>query len=229
MKNFLDLIRKIQSKVSLENVEIEHGPKGIQQVGHRQYVGGLWEEIGKLQFDFLVENGLKPSDVLLDIACGSLRAGIHFIPYLQQGHYLGIDKESSLIELGLRNELGEELLASQKPEFVISDCFEFNKFSKEANFAIAQSLFTHLPPKMIIKCLLNLKPNFARNGVFYASYFITEKPVNNPVKAHDHGFFRYTLEEIHLFGSKTGWKTEIIGDWCHPRNQMIVKYSAQDS
>src|SRR6476620_10345865 len=73
-----------------------HGVEGIRQLGHRDYVGGLWDEIGQLQFDFLVSNGLKPQHYLLDIACGSLRAGIHFIPYLETGHYLGIDKEPEL-------------------------------------------------------------------------------------------------------------------------------------
>ncbi len=42
---------------------------------HRDMVGGMWEEIGRLQFEFLRARGLKPSHRLLDIGCGSLRGG----------------------------------------------------------------------------------------------------------------------------------------------------------
>jgi len=37
---------------------------------HRSYVGGQWDVLGKLQFEFLLQRGLRPDDILLDIACG---------------------------------------------------------------------------------------------------------------------------------------------------------------
>ncbi len=81
------------------------GDRGIAKRGHRGYVGGMWEEIGKLQFDFLLCKGLKPDSHLLDIACGSLRLGVKAIPYLERSHYLGIEKESGLVKAGLEKEL----------------------------------------------------------------------------------------------------------------------------
>jgi hypothetical protein len=51
----------------------EDSPDSIHDHGHRESVGGLWDEIGCPQLDFLVEQGLRPHDVLLDVACGSLR------------------------------------------------------------------------------------------------------------------------------------------------------------
>lgn len=204
---------------------VTHGKSGIKEVGHRNYVGGLWEEIGKLQFDFLVINGLKPDDVFLDIACGSLRAGIHLIPYLNEGNYLGIDKEKTLINLGLTRELDNEWLIKKKPELLISNNFEFNKFSKTSNFAIAQSLFTHLPPDLINNCFKKLSSHFDKDGIFFATYFISDKNFNNPKKAHDHGIFKYTIEQVKEFGEKNGWNASFIGDWNHPRNQQIVKYT----
>ena len=60
----------------------EYG-EGLKVRTHREMVGGNWEELGKLQFSFMVNfAGLKPDDVLLDLACGSFRAGRLFIPYL---------------------------------------------------------------------------------------------------------------------------------------------------
>ena len=67
---------------------------------HRDMVGGMWEEIGRLQFEFLRARGLKPRHRLLDIGCGSLRGGIHAINYLETGNYYGLDINLSLIEAG---------------------------------------------------------------------------------------------------------------------------------
>ena len=53
------------------------GDAGVDQLGHREYVGGLWDEMGKLQFDFMVSQGLSPEHTMLDIACGALRGGVH--------------------------------------------------------------------------------------------------------------------------------------------------------
>ena len=56
---------------------------------HRDVIGGLWEELGQLQLDFMIREGLKPHHKLLDIGCGSLRGGIHYIRYLDVGNYVG--------------------------------------------------------------------------------------------------------------------------------------------
>lgn len=99
------------------------GEEGIRLVGHRDYVGGLWEEIGQLQCAFLVAQGLKSFHCLLDIGCGALRGGVHFIRYLDPGNYLGLEKEKTLIELGVDKELGVAVYQQKQAEFVISACF----------------------------------------------------------------------------------------------------------
>jgi len=200
------------------------GDKGIEERGHRVYVGGMWEEIGKLQFDFLLSRGLKPDSFLLDIACGSLRLGGKAIPYLEPSHYLGIEKERGLVEAGLEKELDHALRNEKTPKLVISDSFEFEKFEQRADFAIAQSLFTHLPTSLINLCFSKLYPQLEEDGVFYATYFKAESTVKNPKKPHDHGYFAYTKEEMTGFGDAHGFIPNYIGDWNHPRNQVIVEY-----
>src|SRR5438128_11168021 len=81
---------------------------------HRQQVGGLWEKIGELQFRFLVDEGLAPQHHLLDVGCGSLRGGVHFIKYLESTNYYGIDKNSDLLAAG-REELERAELTDKRP------------------------------------------------------------------------------------------------------------------
>ena len=200
------------------------GDKGIEKVGHRGYVGGLWEEMGSLQFNFLVSKGLKPEHYLMDIACGSLRLGVKAIPYLETGHYLGIEKEQKLIEAALEKELSADMKEEKKPNIVVSDSFEFEKFGQKADFAIAQSLFSHFPPELIHTCFKKLHPHLSDNGVFYATYFRVEESIQNPDTPHDHGYFAYTEEEMCRFGEENGYTANYIGNWDHPRDQVIVEY-----
>ena len=204
---------------------LTHGWFGIRLRGHRVYVGDQWEELGRLQFDFLRAEGLRPDDVLLDVACGSLRGGVHFISYLDPGHYLGIDKERSLISAGLRKELPRGLKEAKRPEFVVSQRFEFERFSRLPDVALAQSLFTHLPPAGIEQCLRNLLRHSKPTTRFYATFNESEEPVSNPVAPHDHRAFRYTRGEMQAFGERCGWNHRYIGAWGHPQHQVMVVYT----
>jgi hypothetical protein len=155
----------------------------VSQMGHRAYVGGdgvNWEKIGRLQFNFLVAQGLRPQHVLVDIACGSLRGGVLYIPYLNSGNYLGMDISADLIKAGVDSELGQTLFEIKRPELIVSDSFEFAKFSRQPDFAIAQSLFTHLVGPDICLCMKNLR-RFAKNNTrFFATFFESASVAQNP-------------------------------------------------
>ncbi|MFM6127288.1 MAG: hypothetical protein ACKPBV_00785 [Sphaerospermopsis kisseleviana] len=218
------ILKKMIRKVAPFAFLAPEGDRGIEKRGHRGYIGGLWDEIGQLQFNFLLNKGLKPDSFLLDIACGSLRLGVKAIPYLRPSHYLGIEKESGLVKAGLEKELDPKIREEKQPNIIISDSFEFEKLGQKANFAIAQSLFTHLPPNLINLCFKRLYPYLENDGVFYATFFKTDRKIRNPKKPHDHGFFAYTKEEMIGFGETNGFVANYIGDWNHPRHQVIVEY-----
>jgi hypothetical protein len=220
----LSAIKK-RVRIAFPNLFLQpEGDAGVLIAGHRKYIGGAWEEIGKLQFDFLVAQGMLPTHYLLDIACGSFRLGVKAIPYLEQGHYLGIEKEKSLIDAGVSKEIGPRNMAEKRPELLVSSQFEFERFSKRPDYAIAQSLFTHLTPELIDLCFKKLRPVMKENTRFFATYFLKSPGFKNPTKSHDHGFFAYSEEEMMGFGTSNGFDATYIGDWNHPRKQVIVEY-----
>lgn len=214
-------------KRSIERVvNRARGQSKASEIGHREYVGGMWEKIGRLQFDFLVAKGLKPHDVLVDVACGSLRAGVHLIPYLDPGHYLGIEKEAELVERGLQEELSPQTQDIRRPEFVISGDFQFERFSRRANWAIAHSLFTHLVPDEILSCLTRLRSWADPRCVLYASFLEAAQPTTNPDRSDPHLPFFYSRSQMSEFGERAGWSVSYLGDWSHPRDQIMVRYQA---
>jgi ubiquinone/menaquinone biosynthesis C-methylase UbiE len=207
--------------------EDDVGSRLVDGDGHRAYVGGLWEAIGRLQFGFMIEQGLEPQHVFLDVACGSLRGGVRFIPYLEPGHYLGLDIKQQLIDIGIEHELGEELYALKVPEFVVSDSFEFHRFSKQPDFAIAQSLFTHLTERDCLLCLKNLRKMTKPNSRFFVTFLESNRPVKNPECSDPHTRFFYTRDQMMEFGDAFGWAARYIGDWKHPRGQRMLEYTVK--
>ncbi len=200
--------------------------KRILEMGHRGFVGGdgiLWDEIAKLQLDFLISEGLKPEHILVDVACGSLRAGRLFINYLDPENYLGIDKEVNLIIHGVAEELGINTFVEKRPVFVISESFEFNKFPRCPNYAIAQSLLTHLTAEDIFQCFSSLRNFVTRECEFYATFFEVESPTDNHSSSDAIDCFFYTRKQMEMLADLAGWQVQYIGDWGHPRHQKMVK------
>jgi hypothetical protein len=202
------------------------GEAGVRLIGHREYVGGLWDRVGQLQFDFLIARGLRPEHCFLDIACGSLRGGVHFIRYLDKGNYLGLDKEEVLIAKGIEEELGPGIYREKMPEFVISSDFEFHKFSKRPHFSLAQSLFTHLTAQDIRACFIRLRAFVDGDHQLFAT-FSEGNPRGNRSASHSHAGFKYARAEMEAFGSQTGWTPTYVGSWGHPRGQVMVWYQAR--
>jgi hypothetical protein len=201
------------------------GLDGILQLGHRGYVGRDWKKMGLLQYQFMLSKGLKPSDVLYDIGCGSLRGGRHFIKYLNKGHYLGLEAEKRLVELGLDHEVGKEIVDNKLPEFVISSEFEFHRFSRSPNFAMAISLFSHLTETDICSCLTKLASVVSGSCIFFATFNEVSKPAKNYKRSHAHLAFCYTRDQMEKFGRDAGWGPTYIEERGVPvRQQRMMQY-----
>jgi len=202
-----------------------HGPEGVRQAGHREYVGGLWDEVGRLQLRFLRGRGLRRDHRLLDIGCGALRGGVHLVRYLDADRYTGVDKEPELLRLGAERELGPELIAAKRPTLLALADFEFDRLTPTArpDIAWAHSLFTHLPMGHVRRCLANLRTVMAPRGVLYATFGECDEPKDNPAEPHDHRLFEYTPAEMAEAGRATGWAPAHLGKWGHPRGHRMLK------
>lgn len=217
----------VVDKVRHKNPE-ENRPSGIDW--HREGVGGLWEEIGNLQFDFLVKQGLRPDQYFLDIGCGSLRGGVQFIQYLEVGHYYGIDKEPSLVEAGMKVELKRYGLESKAPHLLIIDDFGLSVIPLiHFNFMLAQSVFTHLGPKQIEECISRVIPRLDSNGYFYATFFESnDKRIHlgkpHPWRSLERGAAKYPFSFFQNIARKSGISVANIGEWNHPRGQKMLAF-----
>jgi cyclopropane fatty-acyl-phospholipid synthase-like methyltransferase len=207
-------------------------PEEIAGGAHRQFVGGLWDEMGALQHAFLVAQGLRPGHRLADIGCGALRGGVHFIRYLVQGGYFGLDSNASLLEAG-RRELAAAGLEGKRPSLLVSERFELGRFGVRFDYAIAVSVFTHLPMNHIIRCLTEAGRALQPGARFYATFFEAPADAYLEPLAHAPGDvvtyfdmdpYHYSPAEIAHLAHEAGVVAERIGEWGHPRDQRMWSF-----
>jgi cyclopropane fatty-acyl-phospholipid synthase-like methyltransferase len=215
-----------------ENTEVI--AKAVQNGGHRAVVGGLWDQLGLLQFQMMQAQGLRPAHRLLDIGCGALRGGRYFIPFLEPFHYFGTDLNRTLIDAGLDHELGAEQRLRLGPQnlMAIAD-FSFPDDLPQMDFALAFSLFTHLSDNKIALCLENLRPRMAKQGALLATVFRNDTaPRAQPVK-HPGGIttwswqdpYHQSHKQLSHIADQTGWRLDLIRDFNHPRHQQLCRFS----
>jgi len=193
---------------------------------HRVFVGGNWDRIGTLQLDSMMDEGLKPGHYFLDLACGALRAGIHFIPYLDEGHYWGLDKRQGLITAGIDKELDPQIYALKGPRFIVNANFDLSQVPTEIAFdyVLAASLFTHLLPEGIEACVKAVLPRLAENGRFYATYLL---PGSVPSKGHliDEGELSWAELDLAWFEqavTQMGAELRLVPIYDHPLSQKLL-------
>jgi hypothetical protein len=202
---------------------------------HREAVGGFWDEIGQLQVDFLVAQGLKPHHRLLDIGCGSLRGGVKLIRYLDAGHYAGVDLHESLLNAGYDIELAAAGLTHKLPRsnLVADGDFDFSWCPMQIDFALAQSVFTALPLNHLRICLERLAAFTAREGRFFVSIFEVpdDHPTHKPFR-HPSGFvsygatepYHYRFADMEFCCRSLPWRAVRVGEWGHPLSVGMIRF-----
>lgn len=204
--------------------------------GHREAIGGLWDELGQLQLTFLQQEGLKPHHAFLDVGCGSLRAGVLLAKYLDANRYHGIDISPSLLQAG-RRELEASGASENVPSANLRATGDFDASGyPPVDYAIAQSVFTHLPIDTFALAMKRLRPCFGPGGRFYVTFFTAERGelerVHSTTAAPgslvtylNKDPYHYATDAIQNIAAATDWRMKWIGDWRHPRDQQIAAFT----
>lgn len=107
-----------------------------------------WDIHGKAQYDFLQYAGLKPSDTLLDVGCGTGRLARKIVPFLDSGNYTGIDISQEAINQCKLLAIAEQF-DIKNPVFIHGDGTLKGLEGRKFNIIWAHSVFTHIPPEVV--------------------------------------------------------------------------------
>lgn len=151
-----------------------------------------------------------------------------FIPYLLPGRYFGIEPEQWLIEEGIKNEVGKDIIHIKKPFFSNDNNFTLTIFNQSFDFILAQSIFSHAPQAQISKCISEAKKCMKPTSIFAATFVKGEENYTGDAWVYP-GCVTYTLGRMISLVEEHGLTCKPI-DWPHPHQQtwMVIVYSENE-
>ncbi len=204
----------------------DHNPLGIGlnagDPHYRAYVGppADYDLIAAMCFGLLTSLGLRGRHRLLDVGCGSLRLGRLIIPYLNAGNYCGMEPNQWLVNEGLAQELGREIVALKQPEFFYTDSVAQMGQAGVFDFAIAQSIFSHCGPDLLQQHLSGIFDALGPAGALLATYVIGESDSTDVGWVYP-GCVTYTEQRMGQAAAQAGYACYPL-DWLHPRQRWAL-------
>jgi cyclopropane fatty-acyl-phospholipid synthase-like methyltransferase len=187
---------------------------------YRGYVGGCFDTIGAHQLEIAIKFGLRQNHTLLDIGCGSLRAGRFFMMYLNTGSYYGIEPNKWLVDEGIEKEIGEGFLNFKKPKFLYNDNFE-SLFTIKFDFIIAHSIISHTSLKQMKRLFRGIRRALKTDGVCLATANLGNRDYSGSEWNYPGGI-GFTLETILKEAREVKLNVDDTG-FVNPTRQSWIK------
>ncbi|MBA0687316.1 hypothetical protein Goari_014864 [Gossypium aridum] len=118
---------------------------------HHSNYGEPWAG-GRDVFEFLAESSrLTANSHVLEIGCGTLRVGLHFIRYLKPEHFHCLERDKLSLMAAFRYELPSQGLLHKRPLIVRGEDMDFTKFGSDVMYDLiyASAVFLHMPDKLV--------------------------------------------------------------------------------
>lgn len=168
---------------------------------------GQWDEHRRFQLAFLKENGLQPTNSLLEIGCGPLTGGVPIIDFLQPGKYVGIDIRSSALDLAW-GEVAAAGLSGRNPRLICSSSFGSTELADEKfDFVLSFSVLYHLSDEVLREYFLAVANQLRPDGRCFAQINTT---LSNSTWLQ-FPFLRRTAAEYAEVAAQTGLDTQSLG------------------
>jgi SAM-dependent methyltransferase len=189
------------------------------------YVGppGQFDFMGATQFRLLCALGLREAHRVLDLGCGSLRAGRLLIPYLAVERYHGLEPNRWLVEDAIEREIGRDLVRIKRPVFRHHASFTCGEFGVRFDYVLAQSIFSHCGPDLATRVLAEVRDCLASDGLAAAT-FVHAQP--GEAESERSGWI-YPASVAYTPDTIAGWVAAVglVGraiPWWHPRQTWWV-------
>ncbi len=215
-------------KKSVDDKLVDNKPKGLGldlkpgDDHYRAYVGPPkdYDLVSAMVFNLLTCVGLRQHHKLLDIGCGSLRVGRLLIPYLNKGNYFGVEPNRWLVQDGIDNEMGTDLVRIKDPSFIFDDSLKSVENPLEIDFAFAQSTFSHCGKDLLTDWLKQMSFHLKNDGALLATFLVDEKDYEQNGWVYP-GCVKYTTDTMAEIAKDSGLDFTLL-DWAHPRQSWAV-------
>lgn len=177
-----------------------------------------WDAIGNLQFNRLLEEGLKPHHRILDIGCGNLRGGWRMIQYLDEGNYVGADISREILIAAL-DTIRSHGLSEKRPYLYAIKGMELNFLPAGFDFANAHSVFSHCEMPAIVKCLTEVRGLLKPHGTFALTFLESQGAPFNILRQD----FYYPRTDLIGAAERAGFDVSVCEGWGHIQTRLLCR------
>lgn len=172
---------------------------------HHSYYGEPWAG-GRDVYEFLSNAvSLQPPHRVLEIGCGTLRVGLHFIRFLQPAHYHCLERDALSLTAALLYELPANGLLHKRPRLVRGENLQTAATEllngPPFHLIYASAVFLHMPDTVVWRTLSCLGPHLAApHGRLYVSHnlkFCTRLPAKKCEERLTKAELQYVGKHIH--------------------------------
>jgi ABC-type polysaccharide/polyol phosphate transport system ATPase subunit/SAM-dependent methyltransferase len=197
---FYDRLRARQSDVTTTSERliqpVKMSEEELDRAPHRRYAGGRWREVGRWQFEFLREQGLQRHHFVFEVGCGSLAAAVHLLPFLELGHYLGMERHQDLLDAGRRVELPRAGVDPNRGFYFVGDVATMQQVHRNFfDIAFAGSALPYLSLNGVVRCIASVLGTLKPTGRFYASWYESPDVGKFDPMTHPGGITTYSDRE----------------------------------
>ena len=197
---------------------------------HRLATGGNWDDEGRWVSDFLRAQGLRPDHYVLDVGCGSLAAAARLLPYMEEHHYWGFEKNIELFNAGVQIELPRLGVRPEHGHFIVNDDFDLSNAPHVFDLAIASALLRRLTLNAAARCMAAVVKKLAPGGRFYLTWADNPDPAAfEPITRADgtrtfpdREPFHYNFATLAAIAETLGARAERLPDMTHPRGEAVM-------
>lgn len=149
----------------------------------RAWVGPpfVYDMVGGMQFQLLMDLGLREHHRFLDVGCGSLRLGRLALMYLLRGRYFGVEPDRDILNAGVKMHFGADMaesqvIAAKAPTFTHNTDFDFSFTSGPVDYIFAQSIASHTGIDLTHKLLSSIAATMHEDSIAMVTYIRCEDP-----------------------------------------------------
>ncbi len=173
---------------------------------HRLAMKTAWEAIGPWAAAFLKRQGLGQDQFVLDLGCGSLPVARELLPVLPTSRYWGVDFDRTLYEAGVRVELAQAGVLSDRGHFIVNDDFDLSGCTYAFDLALAHSLAHRVGAERFGRALSAAIGHLTEHGRLFVA-------VPAGFEAH--------LAAVRAAAARAGLSCEPVADADHPTHETV--------
>ena len=176
------------------------------------------EESGAEDLAVLKSFGMQPGSTLHEFGCGQLRSALHFVEFLEPGHFSANDASKGRIDLGLA--LFGDRINPRRPMLIVNPDNSFDWLNgRTFDFIWCHAVLGHMPAEDVEDTVRNVRKAMHRDSMFL---FTHDEPrlqipdTTDEIVQIDSRNWVQSLSYFRRIGAKYGLVTEDVSAAIRP-------------